>query len=293
MIALGLLAGLLIGDRFPYAGPVATVALVAAMTFALSEVRWAGVSLRREARTFATALAWNYGALSALLLAFALLSTDPDLRAGWVVMAAVPSAIGVIPMTSILGGDTRGALVSSALLYLLSLAVVPALTVAFAGRGVPLQEIALETALQIGLPIVLSRGLVRVPALAKARPLGVNLSFFLVVAMVVAANVSALSDPGLVAGLAGEAALRTFGIGLVAIGIAAVLHRPRDARIGWALFSSFKNLALTAILALSLFGPRAATPAIVALFFEIVWLAIVPLVFRRSRDRDAADGPRP
>ncbi len=290
MIAAGLLAGLLLGDRIPYARPLATAALVAAMTFALSEVRWAGVSLRREARTFGTALAWNYGALTALLLAFALLSGDPDLRAGWVVMAAVPSAIAVIPMTSILGGDTRGALVSSALLYLLSLAVVPALTLAFAGRGVPLEAIAVETALQIGLPIVLSRALVRVPALVRVRPVGVNLSFFVVVTMVVAANTSALADPGLVAGLAGEAALRTFGIGLAVYGIAVLTRRGRGDRIAWTLFTSLKNLALTAILALSLFGPRAAIPAIVALFFEILWLAVLPILLRRSAGPAGARG---
>lgn len=289
MIVAGLLAGLLIGDRFPYAEPVATVALVAAMTFALSEVRWGGVSLRREARAFGEAVAWNYGALGVLLLAFALLSPDPDLRAGWVVMAAVPSAILVIPMTSILRGDTRGALVSSALLYLLSLAVVPAFALAFTGRGVALPAIAVATVLQIGLPIVLSRGLVRVPALVKARPVGVNLSFFVAVAMVVAANRSALQDLGLVAGLAGEAALRTFGIGLAVLGLAVFARRGREERIRWTLFASFKNLALTAILALSLFGARAAIPAIVALLFEILWLAVAPFAIRRSdRLRGAA-----
>ncbi len=282
MIALGLLAGLLIGDRIPYADPLATAALVAAMTFALSEVRWTGLSLGREARGFGAALAWNYGALSALLLGFALVSPDPDLRAGWVVMAAVPSAVGVIPMTSILGGDTRGALVSSALLYLLSLALVPAFALAFAGRGAPVQQIALETALQIGLPVVLSRGIVRVPAVEKARPVAVNLSFFAVVTLVVAANRPALEDLGLVAGLAGEAALRTFAIGLLALGLSIGVRRGREARIRWTLFSSFKNLALTAILALSLFGARAASPAIVALPFEIVWLAVVPAVLRRG-----------
>ena len=34
------------------------------------------------------------------------------------------------------------------------------------------------------------------------------------------------------------------------------------------------------LLALSLFGPRAAIPAIVCLVFEILWLAFLPVLFR-------------
>src|SRR5688572_20669378 len=193
MVGSGLLLGLAVGDRLVYATEVATVALIVAMTLAVAEIRLAGLSPRTEGRASSAALLWNYVALSGLILGFAVLTTDPDLRAGWVVMAAVPSAIAVVPLSSIARGNVRSALVSSAVLYAVSLALVPAITLVFAGRTVPVTDLALQTFLQVGLPILASRVLARLPSVERVRPVGVNLSFFVLVTMVAGANRSAFA----------------------------------------------------------------------------------------------------
>jgi len=279
MVIAGLLLGFAIG---PVGGQkeIATVALVVAMTFALTEIRLAGLRAKTEARPFAAAVFWNYVVLTGIILGFAVVTPDPDLRNGWVVMAAVPSAIAVVPLTSIVKGNVRSALVSSALLYLIALILVPAITLGFADRAVPASEVAVQTFLQIGVPLLASRVLVRIPAIRPVRPVGVNLSFFILMTMVAGGNRIAFADPGLVLSLTGAALARTFGIGLAALGLAALTRRPREERVSWTLFASFKNGGLTALLALSLFGARAAIPAIVALLFEILWLAVLPLLFR-------------
>ena len=280
MVASGLVLGLVFGGYLPYAREIGTVALIVAMTLALSEIQLKGLSLASEVRAFSQALGWNYVGLTGLILAFALLTPDPDLRAGWVVMAAVPSAIAVVPLTSIAKGDVRGALVSTALLYALSLALVPAITLVFVGRAPPLLDLAVQTFLQIGLPLLASRVLVRLPGIERVRPVGVNLSFFVLVTMVAGANRSAFADLGLVVSLSGAALLRTFGIGLAVAGLATLSGRSAADKVSWILFSSFKNLGLTALLAFSLFDRRAAIPAIVCLLFEILWLASFPFVVR-------------
>lgn len=283
MVASGLVLGLLAGDRFPFAKEIGTSALIVAMTLALTQFRLGGLSWGTEVRAFLPALGWNYVVLTGLVLGFAFLTPDPLLSEGWVVMAAVPSAIAVVPLTSIAKGNVRSALVSTALLYVLSLALVPGITLVFAGRVPPLSDLALQTFLQIGLPLIVSRVLVRVPAVERVRPVGVNLSFFVLVTMVAGANAGAFADLGLVLSLSGAALLRTFGIGLAVTAIAWRLGRPWEERVAWTMFASFKNLGLTALLALSLFGPRAAIPAIVNLLFEILWLSSLPLVLRRPR----------
>jgi len=280
MVASGLVLGLLVGDHLAFAKEIGTVALIVAMTLALTQVRLGGLSGRTEMRAFFPALGWNYLVLSGLVLGFALLTPDPDLRAGWVVMAAVPSAIAVVPLTSIARGNVRSALVSTALLYVLSLVLVPVITLAFAGRVPPLTDLAVQTFLQIGLPLLASRILVRLPTVERVRPLGVNVSFFVLVAMVAGANRLAFADLGLVLSLTGAALVRTFGIGLAVLGLAILMRRPNEERVAWTLFGSFKNLGLTALLALSLFGARAAIPAIVSLLFEILWLASLPVILR-------------
>ena len=283
MVASGLVLGLLAGDRLPVAKEIGTSALIVAMTLALTQVRLGGLSWGTEIRAFLPAVGWNYLALTALVLGFAFLTPDPALRAGWVVMAAVPSAIAVVPLTSIAKGNVRSALVSTALLYILSLALVPGITLAFAGQAPPLSDLAFQTFLQIGLPLIVSRVLVRIPAVERVRPVGVNLSFFVLVTMVAGANSGAFANLELVLSLSGAALLRTFGIGLAVTALAWRAGRPWQERVAWTMFASFKNLGLTALLALSLFGPRAAIPAIVNLLFEILWLSSRPLVLRPPR----------
>src|SRR5438445_800344 len=280
MVLAGLIVGVALGDRLVFATQIATVALIVAMTLALTEIRFQGLSMGSEARAFAPAVFWNYVVLTGIILGFAAFTTEPDLRNGWVVMAAVPSAIAVVPLASIVKGNVRSVLVSSALLYLLALVLVPAITLSFAGRAVPPADVAVQTFLQIGVPLLASRVLVRIPAIQTVRRVGVNVSFFVLMTMVVGGNRIAFADPGLVLSLVGAALLRTFGIGLGALGLARLARRPREDRVAWTLFGSFKNGGLTALLALFLFGAKAAIPAIVCLLFEILWLSAIPVIFR-------------
>ena len=292
MVVTGLVLGLLTGGSPLFAKEVSTLFLIIAMTLALTEIRLEGLRFRTELRAFSVASFWNYGVLTGLVLVFALLTPDPDLRAGWVVMAAVPSAIAVIPLTSILKGNVRSALVSTALLYGAALVAFPAITLVFAGYAASPADIALQTLLQIGVPIVASRPLARIPAMDRWRPTAVNLSFLVLVTAIVGANRSAFADLGLVAGLSGAGLLRTFGIGLLALALGWSLRRDRTKQIETALFASFKNLGLTAVLAFSFFGATATLPAIVCLVFEILWIGALPFAIRHLAP-PVHGGPRP
>src|SRR3989454_10991569 len=132
-------------------------ALVLGMTFAMTEISIAGISPRAEVRPFVLAFGMSYVVLSGLILAFAVLSSDPQIRNGWVLMAAVPPAIAVVPITSILKGDTRRAVIALALLYVLGLGLVPAITLVFTNQTAPFGELVLQTVLLIGIPLVASR----------------------------------------------------------------------------------------------------------------------------------------
>ena len=286
MVTAGLAAGLATGGFPWFAREIAQVLLIVVMTFSLSEVSFSGLSARAESRGFALSVGANYGILSGVLILFALLSLDPAIRNGWAVMAAVPPAVAVIPLTSYLRGDVRRSLISAALLYLLGLVVVPVVTLLFAGQLVAFTDLVLQTLLLIGLPLLLSRPLRRSQWIAGARPTIVGVSFFiLVLAVSGSARGTLLGRPELVASLSFLSFLRTFALG---VGLLAVTRRLRIARadqVAVATFGTFKNLALTIVLAFSFFGESATLPSIVSLVFEIGWLAVLPLFFRR------ADGP--
>ncbi len=285
MVGAGLVVGLATGG-FPagLSTPAQEVALILAMTFSLTEISFRGISMRTEARGIGLAFLATYGALGGLVLAFAELTQEADLRSGWVLMAAVPPAVGVVPITSFLRGNVRGALIADAVLYLLGLAMIPLVSVALLGQSVPLGDLVLQTLLLIGVPMVLSRPLQRWSKVHNTRTTAVSVSFFfLVLAIAGSARGVLLGRLDLVAGLSLFAVLRTFGLGLVVFAAALGLRLSRNARIAASTFVGFKNLGLTVVLASTVFGAVASLPAVVSLIFETAWMSVLPVLFRAPR----------
>ncbi len=284
MVAAGLVTGLVTGGIPPaFTTPVEDLLLILAMAFSLTEISFGGLSLRAEARGIGLALLMTYGVLGGLVLAFAVLTEDASLRAGWVLVAAVPPAVLVVPVTSFLRGNVRSALIADAVLYLLGLATVPALTIVLLGQSVPLDAIVLQTLLLIGLPILLSRPLARWPRLHDVRPTAVSVAFFFLVFTISgAARGVLLERPDLLAGLFSLAVLRTFGLGVVILAATRALRSSRRTRVASATFGGFKNLGLAVVLAASVFGPIATLPAIACLIFETAWMTFLPFLFRTS-----------
>ena len=284
MVALGLVVGLATGGIPPLAPTISLIALVIAMTFSLTAVRFQGLRLRQEMRAIAAALLLNYGLLSGYLLVVAFLFADPFLRAGWVVQAAVPSAIAVVPFVAAVRGNVRSALVATAALYLAALALIPVITLAFVGAAVSPLAVAQQTILQVFVPIGLSRPIARIPGIEGARPTIVNLSLATLVVMVTGASRNVFfGDFGVLAAVG-----RTFLLGGLIFLTLRALRRRKDDVIAGTGFASFKNLGMTALLALSLLGPRAAVPAVVTLFFEIAWLAVIARSLRPSKESATA-----
>ena len=289
MVALGLVVGFATGGFPTYSKEISQVTLVLGMTFSLTEVSIAGISPRAELRRFLIAFAMSYVVLSGLILTFAILSLDPQIRNGWVLMAAVPPAIAVVPITSILKGDTRRSVISLAVLYLLGLGLVPAITLIFTSQTAPFGELVVQTVLLIGVPLVASRVLRGWPRIAEVRGSAVSVSFFfLVVAIAGSTRAPLLAHPELLASLALLSFVRTFVLGGVVFVLARALHVPWAERVAVTSFSSFKNLGLTVVLAFAVFGSVATLPSIVSLIFEILWLAALPLLFRTDMRKVAA-----
>lgn len=282
MVGAGLVVGLATGG-FPSAvsGLVQQATLIIAMAFSLTEISFRGISPGAELRGLVLAAAMTYGALGALAVGFGLLTSDPQVRAGWVLMAAVPPAVGVVPITSLLRGNVRRALISDAVLYFVGLAAVPGLSLVFLGQGVPVTTLALQTLLLIGVPVVLSRPLRAWAPVEDARPVAVCVAFFFLVLAIAGSTRAALfEEPGLVAGLATLAFARTIGLGLLVLASARILRASRDTQIAAVTFAGFKNLGLTVVLAFTVFGPLASLPAIAALIFETIWMGLLPFLFR-------------
>lgn len=291
MVASGLVVGLVTGGFPAYSKEISQLTLIVAMTFSLTEVSFSGISPRAELRGFLISLGMSYVVLTGLVLVFAALAPDAGIRDGWVLMAAVPPAVAVIPVTSYLKGDVRRSLISAALLYVLGLALVPLITFAFTNQSAPVLDLFLQTVLLIGVPLIASRPLRQWRGIHDVRPTAVGVSFFTLVLAIAGSTRGPLLDrPELIASLSALSFTRTFVLGAVVFAVARLLHLPHEDRVAMTTFSSFKNLGLTVVLAFSLFGAEATLPSIVSLVFEILLLAALPLLFRAGR-ADASPTP--
>jgi len=291
MVASGLVIGLATGGFPSYSREISQLALGLGMTFAMTEISFANISARTEFRRFVISLVASYVALSGLLLIFATVSPDSGIHDGWVLMASVPPAIAVVPITSYLHGDTRRTVVSLAFLYLIGLLLVPVITLAFTHQTVPLTDLVLQTILLIGVPMLASRPLRRWGKIAEVRTSGVSISFFfLVIAIAGSTRGPLLGRPELLLPLGLFSVIRTFGIGVLVVMLGRTLRLSRDDQVALTVFASFKNLGLTVVLAFAVYGPIATLPSIVSLVCEIIWLATLPFVFQRRETERSATG---
>jgi BASS family bile acid:Na+ symporter len=219
----------------------------------------------------------NYLFLSGLiLLANYLLIKDHDLYVGFVVMAAIPSAVAVLPFTYLLKGEMMVSLMGSASLYLLALAVAPLISLQLLDVE-RIEPVRLVTVLiqMILVPFLISRLLIKWKGFRHVKEntnLLVNLAFFLIIYTVIGMNRSVfLRHFDILIIVSSIAFLRTFVSGHIVDVFSRLVGTGRERRMSYVLFGSFKNLGLAAAIAIVLFNERAAIPAAVTIPFELLF----------------------
>lgn len=259
-----MLLGLAIPGPARYMEWLIIPALLMMMSFSLREV---DLTAKGDMRGALVSFALNYGLLSGLIILLSYSLEDEALRYGFIVMAAVPPAIAVLPFSRLLQGDILLSLYSEAVSYLASLVLMPGIIFLFTSKtGVSLGYVIEIALLMILLPVVASRYLRR---LKVDSVLPINLGFFVVNYTVIGLNSSAIyGDFGDITAVALIALARTFGIGIAVYLISIVLAVSPPRRISYTLFSSYKNLGLAAAVSLVLFGPEAAIPSAVCILAE-------------------------
>lgn len=278
VLILSVLFGLIHPGPAEATEALVTPALMIMMAFSLKEVDF-GRDIRSPGslKRGAIGILLNYGLLSGLILLLSDGLSDESLRQGFIIMAAVPPAVAVLPMTRILKGDMSLSFSGEILSYLASLLLMPLIIYLFfrqAGIS-PLYLIQISIIL-ILIPALASR-LVRLLPINPLLP--INLGFFLVTYTVIGLNQGALWSDGESAAWISFA--RTFAVGLAVYVLARSAGLNREHSVSYTLLGSFKNLGLAAAVSLMLFGPAAGLPAAFCVIAETAFFIL--LSFARSR----------
>jgi len=278
VLILSVLLGLVLPGPAGATEALVTPALMVMMAFSLTEV-----DLGRDIKSSGSlksgflGIIINYGLLSGLILLLSYSLPDESLRHGFVIMAAVPPAVAVLPMTRILKGDMSLSFAGEILSYLASLLLMPLIIYLFVHQtGIsPIYLLQISIVL-ILIPALASR-LVRLLPINPVLP--INLGFFLVTYTVIGLNQGALWTDGW--SVAWISIARTFAVGLAVFILARFAGLKSSQAISLTLLGSCKNLGLAAAVSLLLVGPAAGLPAAFCVLAETAFFIL--LSFARSR----------
>lgn len=278
IFAFAITAGLLFDKGAHWTEPLVLPALSVVMTLSMLSFP---TNALRSLRSFIVpslfGIFMNYVILGNFIIGMsAFLIHEEPLWIGFIIMAAVPPAVAVIPFADFLKGNETYAVAGTIGTYIGALIIIPLISVGLLElqsiNSTMLVVIAVEL---IILPIVVSRVLVQKRLNGKIEPLkGIltDWSFFLVLYTLAGLNRDTIIwQPFSLMPSVMIAFASTFLLGF-AIGLVGSLFRlNRDTLTSLLLLGTLKNYGLAGGLALSLFSREAALPAMVLMTFMILY----------------------
>ncbi|MCJ7521326.1 MAG: hypothetical protein MUP21_03815 [Dehalococcoidia bacterium] len=282
IFTVAMAAGLAFGGGASYTEHVLVPVLAVIMTASILDIS-TGIFLdfKKVASPILIALTLNFIVLSGTYIGLSyLLIDDVDLHAGFVLIGAVPPAVAVIPLTFLLGGNTKLSMIGNVAAYVAALAITPLICIIFLGSNViEPSRLLIVLGELIVAPVVLSRFLRRTPYISSVdrwRGPVVNWGFFLVIYTIVGLNRDTfLQEPDIVLPLVIITFIATFVLAEVVNRIARFLGADKADRISLMYMATRKNGGMAGAVALIFFDPRAAMPVAVMTSLNVlhfIWL---------------------
>jgi bile acid:Na+ symporter, BASS family len=291
VLLMSVVLGLVWGEGAVWIEKLVLPALALAMTLSVMDITGDTASSGRSiARPAVAGVLMSYLVLTGAILGLAfVLVRDRAFFTGFVIVAAVPPAVAVVPFTMFLKGDVRFSLLGAMGGYLAGLVLMPIIAIGFIGesfsRPLQLGIIAVELIL---VPLVASRILLRLKVgalLQRAKGALTNWSFFLVSYVIIGLNRDILlKDTLLLVPVFFIAFATTVVLGWVIEMCGRLLGLKKETIIPLVLLGTLKNYGLAGGLALALFDKPSAVPATVASVFMIAYIIYLELMMRRRTE---------
>jgi len=212
---------------------------------------------------------------------------DETLWTGFVLLAAVPPAVAVIPFSVFLRGNGPLSLFGTVGAYLGALAIMPLIAFGLL-RSTAFDPFKLLIAIfvLIVLPLAVSRLLIQRRLKGRIEPYRgtiTNWSFFVVLYALVGLNRDLILGHTLTLLPVALIAFSTsFILGFLIDWVLSLFHIPKDTRTSLVLLGTLKNQGMSGGLALTLFNQETAIPSAVSTMIMIGY--IIWLDFRKPGD---------
>lgn len=221
-----------------------------------------------------------------MLLMARWLIDDQEIWVGFVTLAAMPPAIGVMPFSYILGGNMVFSLIGTTGLYLAALGLTPGIMILLLGTDfINPVRLLLILAQLIVIPLGVSRVILFTgldKSIAKWQDTAVKWCFFITIYIIVGLNHQVFFEqPDLLLRVVIIAITVTFVSGHAIYFIASKLGMDHPTRISWMAMGTKKNAGLASGIVIALIAERAAFPAGVLAIFEVLTLLWWGIYFRK------------
>lgn len=210
-----------------------------------------------------------------ILMGIPFMESHPDVWYGWALFASLPCAISVIICGMYMKGDVKLALVSVTVIYLISLALTPALSYVLIGNAVSPTEILKYIVLFIVIPFLVSLLIKRLHLKAERKTVIINAIFMLLVLFAIAANRSAFfEETMLVLSILALVTIRLVVITIIPLVWSRRAGVDRGRSVVYVSMAAWKNTRLCITMAMVLM-PGAVLPCVLSLFAENFWFMIM------------------
>jgi bile acid:Na+ symporter, BASS family len=228
----------------------------------------------------------NYFLLSPIYIALALLFIkNPDYKAGFIILASVPPAASIIPLTYIYHGDIKDTILGEIACYLFALIYSPLIVYFFLGKTVNILFYVEILFLIILFPILISRLIHNLKwKIFKKKNIVVNLiygfSFYIFIGLNQSVFLNSFSNLIPVACII---VLGTFILGYFIFHILKQKKVKKREDIMYVLFGTFKNGNTAAALSIMFFGPAGAIPIAVRGLLTPFYFVFMEWMFKEHK----------
>ena len=237
--------------------------LILIMTFSLGGLSFPKLSRKNISYSWKMLLL-NFVFYSGILLLSSLLVKNINYKIGFIMMAAAPPAIMVVPLSKILGGNMKEAVFSEIACYVVALVYMPAIAYLFLREYVSIISLLKILFLFIIIPLIFSRFLHRAKIKYDFKEV-INLLFVFGMYIGLAlANSHIMQNPFAIIPLLFIVAIPKFLTGFGIKWLSKLEHIKKQDEIPALLFSTFKNGNLVVATCLLLFEPETILPTVMA-----------------------------
>lgn len=289
ILVFAVIIGLVAGDKASILKDYAFIALAVTMTFSMT-----GISLEylknpaNFAKPMLMGVLLNYVAFSLILIPLAWwIMPSRNLFYGFIVIAAAPPGVAIIPFSYILKGRIEYAIIGVTGAFLASIILAPLLINFFA----PNQEIRpfdlFKMMLQlVVMPMLVSRLLLYKPLFKYVEPIRgkvVDWGFAVLIFVAVGINRQVFfTEPMILLRISSVLFVAIFGLGLGFEIIAKFFRVESSIQKTQSMLISIKSSGFSVFTALALFGKEAAIPSAVMAVMVLLYLIFLSLRMKKS-----------